>query len=209
MSNAQLSSKDFITELASESPVPGGGGAAALTAAIGTALCNMVGSLTVGKAKYASAQDEIQELKAKASALQDTLLVLIDKDAEVFLPLSQAYSLPKGTEEELARKTQVMEICLVECAEVPLAIMRACGEALVIAEDMEKVGTEIAMSDVGCGALTLKAALLSADLNVRINTNLMKDREKALSINKEADELIALYENKANKTYQKVLARFS
>ena len=94
--------------LASKAPVPGGGGASALVGAIGTALCNMVGSLTVGKKKYAAVEAEISGLMEKATELQNALLELIEKDAEVFEPLSRAYGLPKETEEERAEKARVM-----------------------------------------------------------------------------------------------------
>ena len=91
---------EFVEVLASKAPVPGGGGASALVGAVGTALGNMVGSLTVGKKKYADVEDEMYELKAKCDQLQKDFLRLIERDAEVFEPLSKAYGMPKETEEE-------------------------------------------------------------------------------------------------------------
>ena len=88
--------EEFVEVLASNAPVPGGGGASALVGAIGMALGNMVGSLTVGKKKYADVQEDIIALKAKADALQKEFLTLIDRDAEMFEPLSRAYGLPKN-----------------------------------------------------------------------------------------------------------------
>ncbi len=102
----------WLNTLASKSPVPGGGGASALVAAVGTALGNMVGSLTVGKKKYADVEDEMWELKAKCDQLQKDFLRLIERDAEVFEPLSKAYGMPRETEEEKAEKARVMEIVL-------------------------------------------------------------------------------------------------
>ena len=93
---------EFVEVLASKAPVPGGGGASALVGAIGTALGNMVGSLTVGKKKYADVEEEMWELKKKADELQKELLHLIERDAEVFEPLSKAYGMPRETEEEKA-----------------------------------------------------------------------------------------------------------
>ena len=92
---------EFVAVLATKAPVPGGGGAAALVGALGTALGNMVGSLTVGKKKYADVEAEIMELQVKSDVLQKELLHLIERDAEVFEPLSKAYSLPKETEDKL------------------------------------------------------------------------------------------------------------
>ena len=87
---------EFVEVLASKAPVPGGGGASALVGAIGTALGNMVGSLTVGKKKYAEVEAEMYELKAKCDKLQAELLQLIERDAEVFEPLSKAYGACDG-----------------------------------------------------------------------------------------------------------------
>ena len=88
------SCRKFVEVLASNEPAPGGGGAAALVGAIGTALGNMVGSLTVGKKKYADVQDEIIALKAKCDALQTELLNQVEADEVSFLPLVKAYGIP-------------------------------------------------------------------------------------------------------------------
>ena len=95
---------EFVEVLSSKAPVPGGGGASALVAAVGTALGNMVGSLTVGKKKYADVEDEIIECKKEADEIAKEFLELMDKDAEAFEPLSRAYGLPKSTPEEIAEK---------------------------------------------------------------------------------------------------------
>ena len=95
MDFAQASCTEFVTVLASNAPVPGGGGASALVGAIGTALGNMGGSLTVGKKKYADVEEEIIALKAKCDQLQKDLLEQIAQDAIGFEPLSKAYGIPK------------------------------------------------------------------------------------------------------------------
>ena len=125
---------EFVEVLASKAPVPGGGGASALVGAIGTALGNMVGSLTVGKKKYADVEEEMYELKGKADALQKELLHLIERDAEVFEPLSKAYGMPRNTEEEKAEKARVMEIVLKDACSVPMEIMERCCEAIDLIE---------------------------------------------------------------------------
>ena len=95
MDFTQNSCRAFVTVLASSEPVPGGGGAAALVGANGTALGNMVGSLTVGKKKYADVEEEIIALKAKSDSLQRKLLDLVAQDAVCFEPLAKAYGIPK------------------------------------------------------------------------------------------------------------------
>ena len=121
---------DFVEVLGSKAPVPGGGGASALVGAIGTALGNMVGSLTVGKKKYADVEEEMIQLKAKCDVLQRELLALIERDAEVFEPLAKAYGMPKETDEEKAEKARVMAVVLKDACMVPMEIMEKCCEAL-------------------------------------------------------------------------------
>ena len=208
MRSTDLSCEDFVALLASDAPAPGGGGAASLLGALGSALGNMVASLTLGKPRFADVEVEVLALKARADALQDRFIELVTRDAEVFLPLSEAYGLPKDTPEQLIHKTQVMQTCLTACAEVPLEIARTCAEALEFVERTSQIGTPLAISDTGCAALTLKAALLSADLNVRVNTAAMQDRSKADALNTEADLLILKYVPMADAIYEKVLERF-
>lgn len=204
-----LKCTEFVDILASKAPAPGGGGAAAFVGAIGTALGNMVGSLTVGKKKYADVQDDIVELKSQADVLQNKFLDLVAKDAEVFEPLSKAYGLPKETEEEKAHKAEVMEKCLHEACEVPIAIMRACCEAIDLHEQFAAKGTAIAISDVGCGVICCKAALQAASLNVFINTMSMKDRMHAEKCNAECRQMMDTYLPKADAIFADVEKRFS
>ena len=198
---------EFVEVLASKAPVPGGGGASALVGAIGTALGNMVGSLTVGKKKYADVEEEMYELKGKADALQKELLHLIERDAEVFEPLSKAYGMPRNTEEEKAEKARVMEIVLKDACSVPMEIMERCCEAIDLIEVFAEKGSTLAISDAGVGATFCKAALEGACLNVFINTKSMKNREYADELNKKADEMLSVYTKKAEEIYQSVAAR--
>jgi formiminotetrahydrofolate cyclodeaminase len=208
MDFSKLSCEDFVEALASKEPVPGGGGASALVGAIGIALGNMVGSLTLGKKKYADVQEDIVALKEKADGLQAELLSLIQRDALVFEPLSKAYGMPKETEAQRAEKARVMEQALKDCCEVPLEIMRACCQAIDLHEEFAAKGTAIAISDVGCGVICCKAALQAASLNVFINTKSMTDRQMAQSYNQEATQMLDRYTRKADEIFQRVAARF-
>lgn len=198
--------EEFVEILASKAPVPGGGGASALTGAIGTALGGMVGNLTVGKKKYKDVEDEIREQMKKAQQLQAELLTLIDKDAEAFEPLSKAYGLPKHTEEELAYRNQIMEEALVRASLVPLQIMETVSEAISILEVMAEKGSRIAVSDAGVGVQFCRAALLGASMNVLINTKLMKNREKAEELNQQCEKLIADGVKRADAVFEIVMA---
>jgi formiminotetrahydrofolate cyclodeaminase len=201
MEYSALPCTEFVKVLASKAPVPGGGGASALVGAIGTALCNMVGSLTVGKKKYAAVEEEIKDLMKQATALQDKLLQLVEKDAEVFEPLSRAYGLPSGTEEEKAEKSRVMEECLKLACSVPMDIMRTCCQVIGLIGDFAEKGSVLAVSDAGVSAACCLGALKGASLNVYINTKSMKDREYAEELNRECQEMLEKYGRMAEEAF--------
>lgn len=207
MAYTTYSCEDFVEILSTKAPVPGGGGASALVGALGTALGNMVGSLTVGKKKYADVEADIIALKQKADVLQKELLALVEEDAKAFEPLAKAYSLPKETEEEKAEKARVMAIVLKDACAVPMDIMRKCCESIELIEEFAAKGSVIALSDAGVGAAFCKAALLGASLNVFINTKSMEDREYAESLNAEANAMIVEYGARADKVFADVNAR--
>lgn len=198
------SAEEFVEVLASKEPVPGGGGASALVGAVGCALGNMVGSLTVGKKKYADVEADIIALKEKADKLQAQLLELVDKDAEAFEPLAKAYGMPKETEEEKAEKARVMEAALKTACGVPLEIMHKCCEAIELIEEFAQKGSRLALSDAGVGAAFCRAALFGASLNVFINTKAMADRGTAEKLNKEANDMMAEYGTRAEKVFTQV-----
>ena len=199
----EMNLNQFLEQLASAAPVPGGGGASALAGALGVALGNMVGSLTVGKKKYAAVEDEIRELNEKAAVLREELLCLVEKDAEVFEPLSKAYGIPKDD----PTREEVMANVLKAAAEVPLAIMKKCCEALDLITVYADKGSVLAVSDAGCAASLCRAAMESAALNVYINTKSMADRSLADSMNQEVCTMLQEYGQKADDIYQSVSGR--
>jgi len=195
----------FLAQLSSKAPVPGGGGASAIGGAMGNALGQMVANLTVGKKKYAQAEDEILLLKERMEALQEDFAYLADRDGEVFAPLAAAYSLPGGTEEEKAYKAAVMEENLLAASLVPVDMMKKAMEMLDILEALAEKGSRMAVSDVGVGVQFTRAALLGAVMNVYINTKSMKNREKAEELNRYADKLVDEGTKKADRIYEAVL----
>ena len=130
MEMKDLSCAQFLAQLASKAPTPGGGGTAALAGAAGVALGNMVGCLTTGKKKYAAVEADIQALNARASALRLELEALVQADADAFAPLAAAYGLPKDTPEQAAHKAAVLEAALDGASAVPLQIMEKCADLL-------------------------------------------------------------------------------
>lgn len=195
----------FLETLASSAPTPGGGGAAALCGALGIALGNMVGNLTLGKKKYADVQEDIKALNEKAEALRADFVALIDADAEAFAPLSKAYGIPKDDPE----RAEVMETALLKAVQPPMEIMRKCVKALEVISEYATKGSALAISDAGCAAALCGAAMEAAALNVKINTKSMKNRALADNINAEMNELLQKYFALSQEIYNDVSGRLS
>ena len=198
------SCREFVTVLASNEPAPGGGGASALVAAVGTALGNMVGSLTVGKKKYADVEAEIIALQKKCDALQAELLDQVPADAEGFVPLARAYGIPKDDPD----RPRIMEEATITACQVPMHIMELCCEAIDAIEVFAEKGSRLAVSDAGCGAVCCKAALQAASLNVFINTKSLKNREVAEEMNAKANGMLDKYCAMADDIFASVRANF-
>ena len=198
------SCREFVSVLASDAPAPGGGGAAALVGAIGTALGNMVGSLTVGKKKYAAVEAEIIALKAKCDDLQKQLLDQVEADEVNFLPLAKAYGIPKDD----PIRDKVMEEATIIACSTPMHIMELCCEAIEAIAVFAEKGSRLAVSDAGCGAVCCKAALQAASLNVFINTKSLKNREVAEEMNAKANGMLDKYCAMADEIFAAVRANF-
>ncbi len=200
-----VSCREFVKVLASDAPAPGGGGAAALVGAIGTALGNMVGSLTVGKKKYADVEAEIIALKGRCDDLQTQLLDQVEADEINFLPLAKAYGIPKDD----PNRDAVMEEATVIACSTPMKIMELCCEAIDCIAVFAAKGSRLAVSDAGCGAVCCKAALQAASLNVFINTKSLKNRAVAEEMNAKANKMLCDYCALADKIFDEVRANFN
>ena len=196
--------RNFVQVLASDAPAPGGGGAAALVGAIGTALGNMVGSLTVGKKKYADVEAEIIQLKGKCDALQTELLNQVEADEINFLPRAKAYGIPKDD----PNRDKIMEEATIIACSTPMKIMELCCEAIDCIAIFAAKGSRLAVSDAGCGAVCCKAALQAASLNVFINTKSLKNRDVAEELNRKANLMLNKYCQLADEIFDEVKAGF-
>lgn len=204
MDDTTRSCREFVDILASSEPAPGGGGASALVAAIGTALGNMVGSLTVGKKKYADVEMEILALKKTCDGLQEQLLNQVHADAEGFLPLAKAYGIPKDE----PGRAEILEAATIAACQVPLRIMELCCKSIEAIATFAQKGSRLAVSDAGCGAVIVKAALQAASLNVLINTKTLQNRETAEEMNQKCLAMLEQYGEMADGIYQTVQASF-
>ena len=165
---------------------------------------NMVGSLTVGKKKYASVEAEILELKGKCDALQQALLDQVEADEESFLPLARAYGIPK---EDPSREKILEEATLAACAS-PMKIMELCAQSIEYIAVFAQKGSRLAVSDAGCAAVCCKAAMQAASLNVFINTASLKDRAAAQALNEKANGMLTKYCAMADEIFHVVKAGF-
>ena len=196
---------DFVAATASKEPTPGGGAIAALTAATGAALAEMVANLTFGKKGYEAVQIEMEELQAKAEAIRKRMLELSLADADVFNIFMNALGLPKNTDEEKAARTAAIQQAYKDAAMVPFEIGELANQIFDLAELASRKGNQNLITDGIIAAINARAAVKSAFLNVRINLSGIKDESfvaeltsKMYAIEKDLDvkesSIIGLYE---------------
>lgn len=196
---------DFVAATASKEPTPGGGAIAALTAATGAALAEMVANLTVDKKGYEAVQPEMEELQAKAEAIRKRMLELSQADADVFNIFMNALGLPKNTDEEKAARTAAIQQAYKDAAMVPFEIGELANQIFDLAELASRKGNQNLITDGIIAAINARAAVKSAFLNVRINLSGIKDESfvaeltsKMYAIEKDLDvkesSIIGLYE---------------
>jgi formiminotetrahydrofolate cyclodeaminase len=160
---------EFLSETASSSPAPGGGSASAFAAALGTALTQMVITLTVGKKKYAEVSAELAALLPPLEKVRIELQALVDKDTEAFNAVMTTFGLPKETEIQIQARSSAIQAATVVATEVPLEVMHSALAALEMTLIVAKKGNRNSASDAGVAGLLLVAGLESAALNVKIN----------------------------------------
>lgn len=170
-----LSSKEFLHLLASNAPTPGGGGAAALAGALAAALASMLANLTIGKKGFAECETEAQQLLEQAESLRQDILLLVEKDAEVFDKFMVCYKMPKASEAEKALRQQALQNAAKMAAEIPLSIAESCRKIMQVTARLAEIGNPNVITDGAVSALLARAALRSSIYNVEVNLNLTKD----------------------------------
>ena len=205
MNTAGYKIDEYIYELGSKAPVPGGGGASAVAGALSAALAGMVCNLTVGKKSYIAVEDDVKRILEDMNKHMESFIRLSDKDAEVFYPLSQAYGFKPQNDEEKKLHEENMEKLLFNAAMVPLDIMKEAYAMLGAIDFLAKKGSKLAVSDAGVAVSMLRSAVCGAMMNVVINVKYMKDRIKAQNLLDEASEILENTMNKADIIYREVL----
>lgn len=186
-----LSLKEFAMALSQKAAVPGGGGASACTGSYGCALGLMACALTHGKKKYLCYEEDLRRIENELTICRDTLLSCIQEDADGFLPLSKAYSLPKETIEQKEEKEKILEKALYKASQTPLKILEYSAKAMEVMDELAGKCSKLLLSDVVTGAALLESAARGGVINVKANTSLMKDEETAARLDKKSEELLS------------------
>lgn len=196
MNLIDLKVSEFINEVDSSSPAPGGGSVAALASSLGVSLSRMVSHLTIGRKKYMELDEKTRnEYEKNFNQLEqynNKLIPLIDKDTEAFNKIMAAFKLPKETDEDKNKRKEAIEKATLEAIEIPYQVAVNTFNALLTLEKMLPYGNKNATSDIGVGALLLYTGLEGAILNVKINLSGLSNEE---TITKYADESKELLEN--------------
>ncbi len=200
---------NFLNELASNSPTPGGGSVAALAGALGAALISMVGNLTVGKKKYEDVEEDIKKIISSSEKLRYELSQLIEEDVKVFNNFMSTYKMPKETEDEKKVRAEKIQESLIKAAKVPLKVAYKCLDILSLSKEVAEKGNINVVSDAGVAALMAEAALESAILNVKINLKMIKDEKTKEELSSSIQELLLKEKGQKEKVLEIVEQKIS
>ena len=210
MKLADMQVTQFCDVLASDAPAPGGGSTAALEGALVAALTAMVcGLTTVGKSreKYAEYQEFVLASQKKALDLKARFMDVMDRDTEAFNVVSAAFGMPKSTDEEKAARSAAIQKGLEGCTRTPFEMMELAAETLELTAELLGKTNDSAASDLGVSALSMRAAIQGAWLNVLINIGSLKNKELAEDYRKRGEALLAKSLPLADQIYQNVLSQ--
>ena len=185
---------DYVSEVLSGEPTPGGGSVAALAGSLGAALTSMVGNLTFGKKAYEELDEEIKvEMDKNFKEVQNSikrLKEIVDEDTKAFDKVMEAFKMPKETEEEKKARTEAIQAGYKKALEVPLECAEECYKVLKLQNVFAHYGNANAITDIGVGALLAVTGLEGAILNVKINLKSIKDEEYRTNVEKKVNQLM-------------------
>jgi methenyltetrahydrofolate cyclohydrolase len=188
---ADLAINEYLARTASGDPLPGGGSAAALNAALAAALIEMVANLTIGRKKFEGVDAEMRALALKAAELRAAAVQEIDRDAEAYTQVLAAFHLPKTTDGEKARRARAVEEAFKHAALVPLSVARKAAALMALGRTVIVKGNPNAVSDAAAGVLAARMAARTAVYNVRINLGSIRDAAFIAELAQEAERLEA------------------
>ena len=186
---SELTIKDFLKEAASSSPVPGGGSAAALSAALAAGLSEMVAGLTVGRKGFEKFEAEMTEIAASAATLRDQCSENIDRDAGAYNQVIAAFRMPKDSEEEKKVRSEAIQVALKHAALVPLETARQAFQIAELAGKVVQNGNPNAVTDGVVAAMLARTAVLAGLYNVKINLTSINDSDFVADLSKQVEQL--------------------
>lgn len=198
---ASMSVRDFVDELSSDAPAPGGGSVSALAASMGAALAAMVAVLSHTKKGFEAKHEELDRIAVRGQELKDKFLAAVDADTAAFDRLLEAFRIPKDD----PNRDAAIEEATIGAAEVPLSVLEGCAEVIELCRDVARIGLQASLSDAGVGAQVARAAAAGAHQNVCINLAGVKDRGALLQrADKAWDESRRLHELAESEILQKL-----
>ena len=186
---ADLTIKGFLAETSGNAPVPGGGCISALSGAIASALTEMVSNLTIGKKKYSEVENEMKDIATRMAVVRDKLIENIDRDSETYNRVFEAFKLPKRTEEEKAKRSDVIQEATKEAAMVPMSVAEEIISIMPSISEVAHKGNQNAVTDACVAMMAARTGVLGALLNVRINLSSIKDSTFVERMTTEANTL--------------------
>lgn len=197
----EMSLSDFAYETASESPAPGGGSIAAYCGALGAALATMSANLSAHKRGWDDKWEIFSNWGNISINYQKDLLNLVDKDAQSFNYIMDAFKLPKSTEEEKLNRLEAIQLATKKAIEIPLEVMETSFKSFEVIRKMAEIGNPNAITDVGVAALCARTAVFGAYLNLKINCKSLDDKSFVKKVVKKGRELV----KKANEFESEIL----
>lgn len=201
--------QNYLDELSSNSPTPGGGNVASLCGALSSSLATMVCNLTIGKKKYAEVESEMISLKEKLEIYQKKFIELGKKDNLAFDKVIDAFKLPKDTDEQKEIRNKEIENATIGAAEIPSEVMQTAKELLPLLKIIIEKGNRNSLSDVGVAAALIATASKGAYLNVIINCASLNNQIIAQEMKKRADIVLQETCNESESLVQKVISSIS
>ncbi|MBX5450132.1 cyclodeaminase/cyclohydrolase family protein [Thermogemmatispora sp.] len=186
--------REYLNDLSSSQPTPGGGSAAALSGAMGAALASMVTRLTIGKSGYADVQDEIEDILQKTEELRERFQQLIQEDIDAYERLAMSFRLPKGSAEENEARSRVIQIRLQEAALVPLEVVERAAELMRFCVRLAQIGNKNVRSDIAAGAALVTSAAQGAAWMVRVNLRSLKNQQTVEQLQRRLEEALQVVE---------------
>ncbi len=199
---------DFLDDLASSSPAPGGGSVSALAGALGASLVSMMCHLTLGKKKYADVEEDVKIILSKSEKLRDQLTSLIDKDTVAFNLVMTAFAMPKETDEQKEARAKAVESATKQATMVPFLVMQMSQDAVTLCEEIASKGNVHAISDAGVAAAMIAASCRGAYYNVRINLTSLKDTDFIEDIKAQSTDILDEVEFKSKRITAFVESKF-